>query len=49
MHSRRKALIGGLFAILAGFFQAAFGQDTIVINGKTVLITGSMPGSGSGT
>ena len=47
MRSRRKALIGGLFAILAGFFQAASGQDTIDMNGKTALITGSTSGLGA--
>jgi NAD(P)-dependent dehydrogenase (short-subunit alcohol dehydrogenase family) len=47
MHSRRKALIGGLFAILAGLFHTASGQERIDMSGKTALITGSTSGLGA--
>lgn len=47
MPSRRKALIVGLFAMLAGLFHAALAQDSIDMTGKTVLITGSTSGLGA--
>ena len=46
MLSRHKALIGGLFALLACLFQPTQAQDTIDMNAKTVLITGSTSGLG---
>jgi NAD(P)-dependent dehydrogenase (short-subunit alcohol dehydrogenase family) len=47
MLSRRKTLIGGLFALLAGLFQPALAQERIDMQGKTVLITGSTSGLGA--
>jgi len=47
MRFKPKALIGGLFVLLAGLTGGAFAQDTIDMRGKTVLITGSTSGLGA--
>jgi NAD(P)-dependent dehydrogenase (short-subunit alcohol dehydrogenase family) len=47
MLSRRNALIGGCFALVAGKIKPALAQDTIDMAGKTALITGSTSGLGS--
>jgi len=46
MPSQCKALILGLFLSLGMLAQPALAQDTIDMNGKTVLITGSTSGLG---
>lgn len=47
MRSQPKALIGGLFVLMAGLASGALAQDTIDMRGKTVLITGSTSGLGA--
>ena len=47
MRFQPKALIGGLFVLLAGLAGGASAQDTIDMRGKTVLITGSTSGLGA--
>jgi NAD(P)-dependent dehydrogenase (short-subunit alcohol dehydrogenase family) len=46
MGTARKALIGGLFILLATASPWAPAQDTIDMNGKTALVTGSTSGLG---
>jgi NAD(P)-dependent dehydrogenase (short-subunit alcohol dehydrogenase family) len=46
MLAHRKTLIGGLFVLLLGLWQAALAQDAIDMRGKTALITGSTSGLG---
>jgi NAD(P)-dependent dehydrogenase (short-subunit alcohol dehydrogenase family) len=46
MGTARKALIGGLFILLATVSPWAPAQDTIDMNGKTALVTGSTSGLG---
>ena len=47
MLSRRKALITGLLALTGILGQPVVAQDTIDMQGKTVLVTGSTSGLGS--
>ena len=47
MSSQCKALIGGLFVLMAGLAGGALAQDTIDMRGKTALITGSTSGLGA--
>jgi NAD(P)-dependent dehydrogenase (short-subunit alcohol dehydrogenase family) len=47
MLRRRHALIVGLFVLFAATWQPASAQDSIDMNGKTVLITGSTSGLGT--
>ena len=46
MHDPRKALIAGIFVLAASFSPHAPAQDSIDMNGKTALITGSTSGLG---
>lgn len=47
MRWQAKSLIGGLLIAFAGFGQSALAQDSIDMNGKTALVTGSTSGLGA--
>jgi len=47
MLSRRKTLTTGILMVLGSLFQPVLAQDTLDMNGKTALVTGSTSGLGS--
>jgi NAD(P)-dependent dehydrogenase (short-subunit alcohol dehydrogenase family) len=47
MRFQPKTLIGGLFVLLAGLAGSALAQETIDMQGKTALVTGSTSGLGA--